>query len=192
MERLYFKFFRSFRDAARGLPDLERLSFYDNMLDYALDETQPDLTGITAAMWILVKPNIDKGIQNYKNAIKRNESESGAKPERNESESGAIEKPIESPTIGISLKDKGIKDKGIKDKGIKDNGIMDNGSESGAKTDPPLTDPAPEPTLENIADYLKSINSTKSPDKVYTIMGETLKLAPDWRVIVKAWSEERR
>jgi hypothetical protein len=59
-DRATFKFFRSFYDAAVLLPDKEtQADFLLAVCKYALDNEAPDVTGTAAAMFALVKPNID-------------------------------------------------------------------------------------------------------------------------------------
>lgn len=56
------KLWRSYIEAARHLPDADRLAYYDALFDYGFDGIEPELDGIPAAMFILTKPNLDKSI----------------------------------------------------------------------------------------------------------------------------------
>lgn len=56
------KIWRSYVEAARHLPDADRLAYYDAFFDYGFDGIEPELDGIPAAMFILTKPNLDKSI----------------------------------------------------------------------------------------------------------------------------------
>lgn len=62
-ERSTFKFFRSFYDAALGLYQMDKASAADFLMalcEYALNGTEPEtLSGVPAAMFKLVKPNLD-------------------------------------------------------------------------------------------------------------------------------------
>lgn len=62
MARDSIKLWKSYIDAARYLPDKERLAYYDALFAYGIYEEEPQLDGIAAAMFILTKPNIDKSI----------------------------------------------------------------------------------------------------------------------------------
>lgn len=59
-ERLTFKFFRSFLDAALMLTDKgDRADFFVAVCQYALDGVEPEIEGVPAAMFALARPNID-------------------------------------------------------------------------------------------------------------------------------------
>jgi len=62
-ERSTFKFFRSFYDAALDLYQMDKASAADFLMalcEYALNGTEPEtLSGVPAAMFKLVKPNLD-------------------------------------------------------------------------------------------------------------------------------------
>ena len=87
MDRPYVTFYRSFYEALEDLPDENRLALYDAILKYSFTEEEPQLNGIDASIWKLIKPNLDSSLQRYKNGSKpkkkRNGSETEAKPKRN-------------------------------------------------------------------------------------------------------------
>lgn len=61
MERAQFTFYRSYRDALRALPPKEFKAAVLAICDYALDEAEPDLTGIPNSVFILIRPTLDSG-----------------------------------------------------------------------------------------------------------------------------------
>lgn len=61
MERAQFTFYRSYRDALRALPPKEFKAAVLAICDYALDEEEPDLTGIPNSVFILIRPTLDSG-----------------------------------------------------------------------------------------------------------------------------------
>ena len=54
-----FTFYRSYFEAAQELSDKQRLALYDALMQYALNDTEPELSGIPKAMFILIKPTMD-------------------------------------------------------------------------------------------------------------------------------------
>lgn len=62
MARDSIKLWKSYIDAARYLPDAERLAYYDALFAYGIYEEDPQLEGVAAAMFMLTKPNIDATI----------------------------------------------------------------------------------------------------------------------------------
>lgn len=62
MARDSIKLWKSYIDAARYLPDKERLAYYDALFAYGIYEEEPQLDGVAAAMFMLTKPNLDATI----------------------------------------------------------------------------------------------------------------------------------
>ena len=59
-ERDGFTFYRSYLEAAKELPDERRLEFYDAITLYGLLEKEPELRGIANALFVLVRPIMQK------------------------------------------------------------------------------------------------------------------------------------
>lgn len=85
MKRDQFTFYRSYYEALKDLPEKERAKVLFAILDYALDEQEPnELTGICSACFKLIRPTLDSGrikAANRKNKTKTNE-------EQNENKAG--------------------------------------------------------------------------------------------------------
>lgn len=62
VEDLIFSFFPSYYAFARNLPDVERLAFYDAILDYFFEGVEPSENSPAYTAFLLVKPNIDNSI----------------------------------------------------------------------------------------------------------------------------------
>lgn len=62
-------FYRSFAEAIKTLPEDQQLKALWAVIDYGLDQTEPD-DGIAKAIWIMAKPLIDKNAQRYENGKK--------------------------------------------------------------------------------------------------------------------------
>lgn len=62
-----FIFYVSYYDAVKTLPDEEQGEMYRVLIEYAMTEVIPTLEGIKKAIFLLVKPVIDKGIRLWKN-----------------------------------------------------------------------------------------------------------------------------
>ena len=63
-QRMTFRFFRSFYDAALAIDDKAvQADFLMAICQYALDGVPPDVSGMTAALFNLVRPNIDASIK---------------------------------------------------------------------------------------------------------------------------------
>lgn len=78
-------FYRSFRDALKNLPDEIRLQCYDAIFSYGLDGADQDLEGVAAAIFALVKPQIDANNKRRENGIKGGRPALDSEPKDNQS-----------------------------------------------------------------------------------------------------------
>ena len=82
-----FVFYKSFRDALKELDPEDQVIMFNALCDYALDGTEPKLQGMHAAMFALMRPQIDANNKRYENGKKggrpRTEPEE-AEPEETE------------------------------------------------------------------------------------------------------------
>lgn len=68
--RKYFTFYRSFREAIQDLSGADKLMMYEAITAYALDQEEPQLTGIASTLFKLIKPNLDSSLTKWKNGSK--------------------------------------------------------------------------------------------------------------------------
>lgn len=93
-----FVFYRNFYEAIRMLPDKsDRADVYEAIAAYSMDGIEPDLNGVSAAIFTIIKPSLDKNIQRAANGKKggrpkltktkhepnTNQTETKAKPTQN-------------------------------------------------------------------------------------------------------------
>lgn len=83
-------FYRSFFEAIQGLPVGEQSKIYNAIFSYGLNFTEPELDGISKAVWILIKPQIDANIKRFENGKKpKQKSKTKANEKQKESKSKA-------------------------------------------------------------------------------------------------------
>lgn len=85
MERNQFTFYRSYRDALRALNAKDFKAVMLAICDYALDESEPCLSGVPCAVFTLIRPTLDSGrnkAANRKNKTKTKEEQNGNKSEQ--------------------------------------------------------------------------------------------------------------
>ena len=121
-ERATFKFFRSFYEAAFHLTDKEQQAdFLMAICAYALNGDEPQLEGVAAALFLLVKPNIDASRKKAENgasgASKReaNAKQTASKTEANRKQTASKrEANVKQPASeeGSRKKEEGSKDVG--------------------------------------------------------------------------------
>jgi len=78
-----FTFYRSYYEAAQGLPDKQRLALYDSMLAYMMEDLKPNLSGASNAMFVLMKPTLDKS--KTRSRVRRDSAEKESNGNQNDS-----------------------------------------------------------------------------------------------------------
>lgn len=111
MERNQFTFYRSYRDALRALNAKDFKAVVLAICDYALDESEPCLSGVPHAVFTLIRPTLDSGrnkAANRQNKTKTKEEQSGNKSEQtSEEKEGEKEREEENDSsLSISLSQK--------------------------------------------------------------------------------------
>ena len=79
-KRTGFVFLPSYYDAIRPLPDEMRLRLYDAIIDYGVEGVTPELEGIEASLFALVKGNLDSGKARYQACV--NNGKKGGRPRK--------------------------------------------------------------------------------------------------------------
>jgi hypothetical protein len=65
-----FTFFRSFKEVTEGLPDKDRLTLYDAIINKALDNENIVLEGFLKNLFAAIKPHLEASRKNYENGKK--------------------------------------------------------------------------------------------------------------------------
>lgn len=84
MARDSFIFYRSFYEAISELPRENQADSYNAIMRYALDQEEIELTGISKAIFSLVKPQLDANYKKYENG-KQKKSKTEAKQKQTKS-----------------------------------------------------------------------------------------------------------
>ena len=104
-----FVFYRSFYESFEDLSKRDKLTLFEALCNYALNDVEPELSGTPSAIFKLLKPQVDANNRRYENGKK------GGRPKNNQDETK--QKPNNNQTITkAEPKDKDkVKDK-VKDK----------------------------------------------------------------------------
>lgn len=87
MARDSFIFYRSFYEAISELPKENQADTYDAIMQYALNQIEIELTGISKAIFSLVKPQLDANYKKYENGKqKKSKKEANEKQEPSKTE----------------------------------------------------------------------------------------------------------
>lgn len=110
-------FYRSFYEAVKELPPEEFKKSVSAIMEYGLNDLEPETSGIERTIYLLSKPQIDANNKRYKNGTKggrpiteqkpnNNQTETKPKPNHNQTETKAEHKE----KVNVNVKDK-VKDK---------------------------------------------------------------------------------
>ena len=89
MKKDSFVFYRSFYESMKELDNKSKLEIYEAIAEYSLNQNITELSGISKAIFILIKPQIDANFVRYENGKKGGrpkEEETKTKPKRNQNE----------------------------------------------------------------------------------------------------------
>lgn len=108
MRREQFTFYRSYYEALKNLPKRDQTAVLMAVIGYALDETEPALSGVPLSVFTLIRPTLDSGRNKAKNRMNKrgtNEDQSENKQETNQEQTlkeGEKEKEKEKEKEGES------------------------------------------------------------------------------------------
>ena len=89
-----FVFYKSFYDAIKNMPDeLEQAKAYNYIFEYVFEGKEPQEKNFAAAMFYMVKVNIDNAIKRYEANVENGKR--GGRPKKIETQP----KPNQNPTI---------------------------------------------------------------------------------------------
>lgn len=100
-----FTFFHSFYEAAQGLKEKERLQFYEAIINYSIIGEEPELCDVAKAMFLLVKPVLDKSREKSKSGKKGGEANTKqmkSKAEANRKQTGSKSEANVKQTVSKS------------------------------------------------------------------------------------------
>lgn len=80
-----FVFYRSFYESLKDLPDEQQLKFYRAITEYALDDTEPDFTGLEKSLFTQIKFSLDEAKRRYEES--RLNGKKGGRPRKEEEKS---------------------------------------------------------------------------------------------------------
>ena len=86
-------FYKSFVEALNELPDENRLRLYDAIFNFGIYGNEPELSGIDAAVFMLIRPQIEANNRKYENGIK------GGRPKPSDNQTRTKTKPNNNQTI---------------------------------------------------------------------------------------------
>lgn len=184
-------FYRSFYEAIKELSAEEFRNAVMAIMEYGLNDSEIDTSGVAKAILIMAKPQIDKNNKRYENGLR-----GGTKPKQNQNET-----KLESNSNQTRTK------------------LEPNLNQSGTKAEPKRTNPEPNdnvndnvndikeseekkprfypPTLEELKKYIADNKYNVDPERFidyYTANGWTVgkNRMKDWKAAVRNWDRSQK
>jgi len=102
-KRESFIFYRSFYEAILELPEEDQKNLLLAVANYSLNFEKPKLTGLSKAVWILIKPQLDANNKRFENGLKGGRPKTKTKPKRNQNETKT--KPNNNVNVNNNVND---------------------------------------------------------------------------------------
>ena len=178
MKREQFTFYRSYYEALKNLPKRDQTAVLMAVIGYALDETEPNLSGVPLSVFTLIRPTLDSGRNKAKNRMKKiglneeqTENKSGTKQEQTGKEGEKeVEREVESERENDSY-------------------TPPTPSSRGKRFSPP--------TVDEVREYCQSRSNGIDPEAFvafYASKGWKVGRTPmkDWKQAVITWEKRRK
>lgn len=186
-------FYRSFYEAIKELPAEEFRNAVMAIMEYGLNDSEIDTSGVAKAILIMAKPQIDKNNKRYENGLR-----GGTKPKQNQN--GTKTEPNPNQTVTK---------------------VEPTPNQNGTKAEPKRTNPEPNdndnvndnvndikeseekkprfypPTLEELKKYIADNKYNVDPERFidyYTANGWTVgkNRMKDWKAAVRNWDRSQK
>ena len=191
-----FLFYRSFYEAISDLEPEDRMKVYDAICEYALNGTEPEISGVASAMFKMAKPQIDANNKRYENGKKggrppKEETEIEPTENQNETKEEAKENQNETKT-----KPKANQEETKTEPNVNVN-VNVNDKEKDVSKDTSKKKAFVKPTLEEVRAYClerqNGIDAERFID-YYESNGWKVGKNPmrDWRACVRSWEKNAK
>lgn len=177
-------FYRSFYEAIKELSAEEFRNAVMAIMEYGLNDSEIDTSGVAKAILIMAKPQIDKNNKRYENGLR-----GGTKPKQNQNETKLEPNSNQSGTKAEPKRTNPEPNDNVNDN---DNVNVNDIKESEEKK--PLFYP---PTLEELKKYIDDNKYNVDPERFidyYTANGWTVgkNRMKDWKAAVRNWDRSQK
>lgn len=114
MERNSFVFYKSFYESINELSDAEQIAVFQAMMQYQFEGTEPTLSGVPKAVFVLIKPQLDANNSRYENGCKGGRPKTETKPNNNQNKTK--QQPNENENENVNENENDKKEKILKEK----------------------------------------------------------------------------
>ena len=179
MAKESFVFYRSFYEAIKKLKKSDQLTVYSHLCRYALGEEVEEIDGVPAAIFELIKPQIDANLRRYENGMKG--AEYGKLGGRPKTPKEPLENPKQTPNVNVN-------------DNVNEN-VNVNGNGNAAENPTAAPDTPRIPSLDEVKLFAQIRESVVDPEAFYEYYQardwKTTKGNPvDWRLKFMRWERE--
>lgn len=176
-----FVFYRSFYDSIKKLKKNDQLTIYSHICKYALGEKTEELEGVPAAIFDLIKPQIDANLARYENGKKGGRPVTKTEPRKN------LDETKGEPNVNVNVN---------VNENVNENVNGNVNAASRTKTKPTTTTTQTDfyniPTKEQITEYCNGRGIRTNIDRFISynnVRNWTVNGNPaDWRDLLELWT----
>lgn len=194
-------FYRSFHEALSELDIKEYGKIMYAINEYALNQNEEKvnaLSGITKALWTLIKPQIDANLRRREIGSRNAEyGKLGGRPRKEKTPMGLLEETpsglSEKTPMGFSTETPNVNVNDNVNKNVKENlNKKDNVNVNGKTNTNTDTDTNTIPTLNDVREYIKNENLSVEAEKFYTYyQAREWQNVTNWRLALLKWNENQ-
>ena len=187
-------FYRSFYEAIKELPAEEFRNAVMAIMEYGLNDSEIDTSGVAKAILIMAKPQIDKNNKRYENGLR-----GGTKPKQNQNETKVEPNPNQTVTkVEPKRNQNGTKAEPKRTKPEPNENVNDNVNvnvnDKESEEKKPRFSP---PTLEELKKYIADNKYNVDPERFidyYTANGWSVgkNRMKDWKAVVRNWDRSQK
>jgi anti-sigma28 factor (negative regulator of flagellin synthesis) len=173
-------FYRSFYEAIKELSAEEFRNAVMAIMEYGLNDSEIDTSGVAKAILIMAKPQIDKNNKRYENGLR-----GGTKPKQNQNETKLEPNSNQSGTKAEPKRTKPEPNDNVND----NDNVIKESEEKKPRFYPP--------TLEELKKYIDDNKYNVDPERFidyYTANGWTVgkNRMKDWKAAVRNWDRSQK
>jgi hypothetical protein len=188
-------FYRSFYEAIKELPAEEFRNAVMAIMEYGLNDSEIDTSGVAKAILIMAKPQIDKNNKRYENGLR-----GGTKPKQNQNETKLESNSNQTRTkLEPNLNQSGTKAEPKRTNHEPNDNVNDNDNDNvndikESEEKKPRFYP---PTLEELKKYIDDNKYNVDPERFidyYTANGWTVgkNRMKNWKAAVRNWDRSQK
>ena len=186
MKRDQFTFYRSYYEALKNLPKRDQTAVLMAVIGYALDETEPLLSGVPLSVFTLIRPTLDSGRNKARNRMNKCGTRSDQTDNKVKTNQERTFKEGEKEVESESEREVEVESEKESEN---DSYTSPTPSSRGKRFSPP--------TVDEVRAYCQERNNGVDPESFvsfYASKGWTIGPSPmkDWKQAVITWEKRRK